>query len=320
MRLRSLNSFVVTGLASFIALVAQPAWAKAPAPLQRNPLGMSMAEHPGAARFAIVGDGGTADGKQRGVASSLLRQYQATPFSDLLLLGDNVYNTGAPEKFESTIGRPYRPLVTRGVRLLPILGNHDAFTQRGTAQLKYLGLGNNRWYRTTLANGRVDLFALDTTVFVDDAWIYRDARSQDWRMDQAEKQLAWMDEQFGKSTAPFKIVMGHHPLYSSGTRALERFQMRTAFGDVLHDNHIDAYLAGHQHIYERREPIHGVVHFVSGGGGRDPFLLGGRGRLPNVHRVVNHTVLFEDQGEALGFEAVAADGTSLDRGRLRPRR
>lgn len=279
-----------------------------------------MAEHPGATRFAMVGDGGTADGKQRGIASSLLRQYKTTPFSDLLLLGDNVYIDGAPEKFESALGRPFRPLLARGVRLLPILGNHDVGTQRGSAQLTYLGLGKKRWYRTTLAKGRVDLFALDTTVFVDDEWSYRDARSQDWRMAQAEKQIAWMNEEFGKSTAPYKIVMGHHPLYSSGTRAFERYQMRSVFGDVLHDNHIDAYLAGHQHIYERREPIDGVVHFVSGGGGRDPFLLGGRGRLPRVHRLENHTVMFEDRGEALGFEAVTADGTIIDRGELRQRR
>ncbi len=114
--------------------------------------------------------------------------------------------------------------------------------QPGEAQLRYLGLGKKRWYKTEVADGDVEVFAIDTTLLVTDRWTYHgEAR---WKQTQADAQLAWLDKTLASGTAKFKLVMGHHPLYSSGTRGTERREMREQLDGMLAEHGVDAYLAG----------------------------------------------------------------------------
>jgi 3',5'-cyclic AMP phosphodiesterase CpdA len=307
-------------VAFFVSLVVQPLGWAAPRPLQEDPLRPLPANTIGSHRFVMIGDAGTGDAAQRRMVAQLHKLHRERPFSHVLLLGDNVYVKGEIENFERAIGRPYRSLLRRGVRLLPVLGNHDAFTQRGQAQMRYFGLPGKRWYQTAIADGKVDLFALDTTLMVSDSWIYRGDHGQTWRAQKAEEEIAWLDDALPRSTAPYTFVIGHHPLYSSGARVGERRELRAALGDTLERNRVSTYSAGHQHIYERRKPKKGTIHFVSGGGGRQPSLLEGPGRLPDVHFVENHFVLFETRPEGLGFEAINADGNVIDSGLIPQRK
>ena len=248
-----------------------------------------------------------------------MQTHVRNPIASLVLAGDNVYVQGESEHFENALDKPYRQFVEAGVRILPVLGNHDVPLDRGRAQLAYLGLGAKRWYKTTLAAGDVELFAIDTTLHVTDEFSYLTPAANAWRIRHAEKQKSWLAESLAASTARYKVIVGHHPLYSSGSRAGERYQLRGEIGDIIDHGNVAAYVAGHQHIYERREPIHGVVHFVTGGGGRDPALLGGRGRLPNVHFLENHFTLFTASPAGLEYQAIAIDGSTIDSGIIAPR-
>ena len=261
MRFRSL-SLVVLLLASSLASAAPQ--------LQTHLFTRRAEATVGSRRFAVIGDAGTGRKRQRAVIARMLADHDERPFETVLMLGDNIYDDGPLERFDSAIGKPFSPLLQRGVRLYGILGNHDVQFQRGEAQLRYLGLGlgKKRWYKTAVADGDVEVFAIDTTLLVTDRWTYHgEAR---WKQTQADAQLAWLDKTLASGTAKFKLVMGHHPLYSSGTRGTERREMREQLDGMLAEHGVDAYLAGHQHVYERHEPRRGVVHFVSGADGRDP--------------------------------------------------
>lgn len=63
------------------------------------------------------------------------------------------------------------------------------------------------------------------------------------------KQRTWLDEQMKNSTAKWKIVVLHHPLYSiRGTRNLIQ---RWVFDNILRKNGADLVLQGHEHAYAR---------------------------------------------------------------------
>jgi hypothetical protein len=64
----------------------------------------------------------------------------------------------------------------------------------------------------------------------------------------------------------FIVTFGHRPAYSSGNGSSELASILDGLGDAYPKYVLD--LNGHVHIYERFEPIHGVTHITSGGGGR----------------------------------------------------
>jgi hypothetical protein len=273
---------------------------------------------PGGARFAVIGDGGTGDSGQSQIAAALSKTHATSPFASLVLLGDNVYPEGDPRRsFDAVIKTPYSPLLSRGVKLFGILGNHDVLYDGGRAQLRYLGNGGRRYYRTLLPGGDVELFALDSTVLVDPAEGSHASRSA-WAAKEAAKQVAWLDKALATSTARFKIVVGHHPLYTAGKgkREPERALMRTAIEPLLVKHGVAAYLAGHEHLYSRTSPVNGITHFTSGGGAY------ASKREPDTSRDIavvakqSHYMLFEAQGDKLSFEVRGADGRSLDRGSI----
>jgi hypothetical protein len=64
------------------------------------------------------------------------------------------------------------------------------------------------------------------------------------RRDQ-ENQRQWLDDRLGRSNAPIKIVIGHHPIYSIRTKG-SYFGMADLDG-LLFDHGVTAYVNGHDH-------------------------------------------------------------------------
>jgi hypothetical protein len=87
-------------------------------------------------------------------------------------------------------------------------------------------------------------------------------------------QLAWLNESLAASTATWKIVIGHHPIVSSGAHGSNK-GMEKHLLPVLQAHNVAAYLAGHDHHYERlhlpaqpnQQPPHTLLAWVAGGGG-----------------------------------------------------
>lgn len=281
-------------------------------PLQRDVFRPWDAATKGNKRFLMVGDAGTGTALQRQVSRQMLKRHRRAPIASAWLLGDNVYPNGESKHFERSLAQPFRPLIEAGVRLFAVLGNHDIPARWGADQLAYLGHGTRTHYRMPLADGEVEVFALDTNLFVElevskkgDAATYKAMR----------RQLTWLRKALATSTARYKIVVGHHPIFSSGTMKFERDAVRPLQA-ILAEGGASAYVAGHQHSYERRPPMKGVTHFVSGGGGREPEAHPNRGRPPKLRHFKNHFLAFEVTDDGLQFEAIDQDGTVFDRGVL----
>jgi Calcineurin-like phosphoesterase len=244
-------------------------------------------------RFVAFGDWGSGMPFQKKLAQQLAITYQQIPFAEVFLLGDNIYETGDVQHLaKSYFEEPYAPLIKGGVRFRAALGNHDIRDHHMRAQIDYFKMPSD-YYR--ISYGSADFFVLNTNSF------YRNKRQQ-----------AWLAKNLQESRATWKIVLGHHPLYSSGLHG-QTESLRWVLEPLLTRYHADFYLAGHDHDYERFKPIHGVQHIVSGGGGA--FLSPFR-KTPDPHSLVrlrtHHFLLFEMQERQLRLKVINRFGDLID--------
>jgi len=297
----------IRAIVAFLAIAAGTAAASA-RPFQVRPLARPVK----GSRFAVLGDAGGDRAGQRRVARTLRRVHKDHPFDAVLMLGDNAHEG---RTFKDAIDRPYRKLGKRGVRFFPVLGNHDVSEGRARARAERRHFGVPRHYRVRPAPG-VDAFAIDTTLFQKGSEELYGPKVEQLR----RRELAWLDRQLKKSRARFKIVYGHHSMYTS-VRAGDPEQtaiLRERVEPILVANKVALYLAGHYHYYERTAPIGGVTHMVSGGGGSN--LVEPDARAPHPRQVAvpeHHLVLFERVKGGLGFRTVSASGETLDEGVIR---
>ncbi len=241
--------------------------------------------------FTVIGDSGSGASFQKDIAKQLVRQYEATPFPFILHLGDIIYPNGEWDKLgASRYKNIYAPLFQQGVKMRPVLGNHDVRYGYKQGTLEYYQMPN-RYYTFSYQN--VDFFAIDTNI-----------------MNQTQRN--WLDKVLRESKAQWKIVYAHHPVYSSGAHRSSHSQIRH-LAPILAKHHVDFYLAGHDHNYERFRPILGVTYVVSGGGGaylRD-FI-----RKPENNSFIrlkkHHFLHFYVNGKTIRLQAIDKNGQIMD--------
>ena len=226
------------------------------------------------------------------------------PFDFVLMLGDNIYGPHAADDYVRKFEEPYKALLDAGVTFHASIGNHD-----DPAQIYYrrFHMGGQRYYSfrraerrlTGLTGAGVRFFALDSRSF-----------------DPA--QLSWLREQLDESGSTWKICFFHHPLYTSGRYAAGAAALRVALEPILVSGDVDVVFSGHEHVYERIKPQHGIAYFVSGAAGSlrpddlDPASpITARGFDQDYH-----FLLIEVSGDELYFQAISRAGETIDAGVL----
>ena len=198
-------------------------------------------------RFVALGDVGRGNIGQQKIADVMKEYFQQQPFVLVLLTGDNIYENGEIEKVGATFERPYRFLRQKPIPFYAVLGNHDVRTNNGVDQVNYPGFNmQGRYY--TFSQGIVQFFALDTN------------RKAEW-----SQQLIWLEKNLAASTATWKIVFGHHPLYSSGVHGTDPKRI-AKLCPLFARYGVQLYINGHDHNYERTEPIEGTTYLTCGAG------------------------------------------------------
>ncbi|MEB3259479.1 MAG: metallophosphoesterase [Cyanobacteriota bacterium] len=208
----------------------------------------SLAQPQGRLRFLAVADTGSGDANQRAVGQQMGLVHQRRPVDLVVLGGDNIYPSGDLALVETTFQRPYRELLQARVPFHAVLGNHDIRTANGVPQVAYKPFGmQGRFY--TLRRGLVDFVLLDTNV------------NADW-----QRQGSWLRTVLAQSRAPWKVVVGHHPIYSSGFYGNDP-HLGAKLTGLMRRHGVQLYINGHEHNYERSKPIDGITYLVVGGGG-----------------------------------------------------
>lgn len=242
-------------------------------------------EVPTGGTIAVIGDFGSGDDNQRAVADLVMAR---TPVA-IVTTGDNVYSDAG---YATLVGDYYGSFVDNAT-FFPATGNHD-YDEGIAAFDDYFGyLSGQREY--TVVVGDVGFFILDSEQGLAS-------------LDANHNQEAWLRKVVAASTATHKIVVVHHPPYSSGDRHGSTPDYQWDFASMG----VDMVLSGHDHVYERIE-LGGVTYVVNGAGGKNLYACG--------DRVSGSAVCFDEQFGALfitsrpdGFYAlfVAVDGTVVD--------
>ena len=79
-------------------------------------------------------------------------------------------------------------------------------------------------------------------------------------------QMIWLDSMLTPDF-DWKIVVGHHPLYTGGKRIEDKNYVRRHLEPLFEKHNVDVYLAGHEHDLQHIKPSDKQTHhFVSGAG------------------------------------------------------
>jgi 3',5'-cyclic AMP phosphodiesterase CpdA len=216
-------------------------------------LAQGVAEAEAPLRFVAIGDAGTGRPDQYVVARAMMQYWQTASFPFVLLAGDNIYDRGEIEKIRQAFEQPYADLLQQGVSFYAALGNHDVGTHNGEDEVAYPGFNMaGRYYTFTQAS--VQFFALDTTQALS-----KRAASR-WA-----EQLQWLRSELQRSQQPWKVVFGHHPVYSSGQHGSTP-ELMEALPPIFADYGVQLYINGHDHNYERTVPMEGTTYITTGNG------------------------------------------------------
>lgn len=263
-----------------------------------------LPSRPDSVKFAVIGDSGRGWKPQHDVARQMAAFRDRFPFAFVLMAGDNIYEGPAsPDDYRTKFEEPYAALLAAGVRFYAVLGNHDDPEQRHYAPFN---MGGHRYYTfeppANLLAGLVSdvrVFALDST-------------------DLDATQQAWLAEQLAKSRARWKIVLLHHPLYTSGRYGLQARWLRWQLESLLAEQGADVVFSGHEHIYQRSRLQRGIQYFITGGAGS---LRRGDGRettaIARSFDLDFHFMLIEIAGDALYFQTLTRTGLTVDAGVVR---
>ncbi|MBI3158969.1 MAG: metallophosphoesterase [Chloroflexi bacterium] len=252
------------------------------------------------ARFAIIGDYGTGDANAAAVAALVL----AWQPEFIVTTGDNNYPNGAAETIDPNIGQFYSDYIggyageygegSEVNRFFPTLGNHDWDTPGAQPYLDYFNLpGHERYY--DFVWGPVHFFMLDS-----------DSREPDG-IGRSSRQAEWLKAGLAASTAPWQVVVLHHPPFSSGRHG-DNPPLQWPYAGWG----ADLLLAGHDHLYERLE-IAGLTHVTNGlgGGSRYYFIV----PLPESlarYRAAHGALFISASPEGMDIEFVNVNGEVVD--------
>jgi acid phosphatase len=214
--------------------------------------------------FLAAGDTGWPGPMLDSVATAMDRVGSELPFSFVCLLGDNFYRNGVRSEVDG-LWRTVFEDEFRGPHLcVPFhcaLGNHD-HNGNVQAQVEY-STRSTRWnmpgqYYTFVepAGGdrEAQFFVLDT----------EELRRDDGAS--AEQRL-WLEDKLSRSTARWKIVMGHHPARSNGVHG-STSALRKSLEPLFERYGVALYLSGHDHDLELLETGRGYLQVVSGAGSK----------------------------------------------------
>jgi 3',5'-cyclic AMP phosphodiesterase CpdA len=204
-----------------------------------------------------------------------------------LMLGDNIYPRGATlgadglddlNRFKDILSEPFGNLVEAQEDYLTyvVLGNHDWMTSRagGFVQIEFLENADGFYMdgpfytvKPSVGNEQIELFVIDTNMMLASVPVYQAHINDDGServsdvesipgyfvqpMSNAEQNMRqWLRQALKQSTARWKFVVAHHPIWSSKA---EKFEQTRALRQLILPmvcRYADGFFAGHSHTLE----------------------------------------------------------------------
>lgn len=228
----------------------------------------------GALNFLIFGDWGReGQPEQLQVAAQMGVAAEAIAAKFVISVGDNFYEDGVKSVTDPTWKKSFENIYTAPSLQVPwwvALGNHD-YHGNVQAQIDY-SQTSPRWRmpgRTFVRTEKIDdttvadFFYLDTTPMAkaekEPGIMASSLQGQD-----PARQVDWLEAQLKASTAPWKIVIAHHPVFSGGVHGDTPYIVKNIL-PLLEKYGVHAYFNGHDHDLQHLQS--GNIHYFCSGAG-----------------------------------------------------
>jgi len=203
----------------------------------------------------LVGAGDIASCRSNGARETarLIASIPGTVFT----AGDHAYPDGTARQFAECYG-PTWGLFKERTRPAP--GNHDYRTEGARPYFEYFGENagppGRGYYSYSLGTWRI--LVIDSNIAVD----------------KESPQYAWLQQELTANPVICTLAIWHHPRFSSAKHGSQK--KMASIWELLYAHHVDVVINGHDHVYERLEPMdadgnrddeHGIRTFVVGTGG-----------------------------------------------------
>jgi tartrate-resistant acid phosphatase type 5 len=219
---------------------------------------LSLPSHDNVTRIIVTGDTGATHSRLR---AGILRVQKKTPIDAIVLVGDNFYPCGITSEKDEAWSKVTQHFGPAHVPIFPILGNHD-----------YGDPGPNQKPKALCSEFASNPGAeVKATVwqFPSRSYVLRNAAAEVVMFDSEPLAMGWTTPYLGSETSAvistwlhdrleessgkWRIVVGHHTIYSSGmhgrTNGADQTNMR-ALLPLLSSEHVDLYICGHDHDME----------------------------------------------------------------------
>ncbi len=248
-------------------------------------------------RIVAFGDMGWRSSDQEAVE----KQIERSRFDLALMAGDIGYPSGRLRDYEENVFPVYGALMA-SAPFFAASGNHDYMTDDGAPFRQVFALpenggasGRERWY--SLDWGFLHLVVLDSELL-------------------GKPQEDWLEADLTAAAgARWMIALFHRAPFSSGELG-DDAGSKASLVPILTRHRVPLVITGHEHDYERRDPVDGVQYIVTGGGGRGTRRVTSRAAGSAFAEQVAHFVYLEVTEAEIRIWAVDASGQTFDTARI----
>jgi hypothetical protein len=215
--------------------------------------------HPGPQDALFVGAGDIARCAELAYAQmtgamieDILRKF---PDAQAFTLGDNAYENGTAQQFQSCYGRAWGSF---NARTAPSPGNHEYHTPDAAPYFEYFD-----YYRAH-PEARRGYYSFELK-----GWHIVSLNSN-VEMGAGSPQVTWLEADLARNPKKCVLAYWHHPRFSSGVHGHQSDDLGRRTDQLwaaLARHGADVVLNGHDHHYERFAPIDGIRELVVGTGG-----------------------------------------------------
>ncbi|OJV54166.1 MAG: acid phosphatase [Bacteroidetes bacterium 43-16] len=230
--------------------------------------------------FLVIGDWGRHGGyHQKAVAGQMAKVAATADVNFIISVGDNFYPDGVQSAQDPSWNSSFENIYSNHMLFSDwwvVLGNHD-YKGNIQAQIDYSKI-SRRWNmpatyfsrKIKLENGKELLLVfLDTNPFVTSYYEKSGNMRENLALQDTAAQYKWLKETLADTATNihWKIVVGHHPMYSGGMRKGKKDteEIRLKFESLFNAHKVDAYICGHEHDLQIIKPAQQfTTQFLSG--------------------------------------------------------
>ncbi len=244
------------------------------------PPGNRLEAHAGALSFLVMGDWGrNGEDHQTLVAKQMGKTADALKPSFIVSTGDNFYPKGVVSEKDPLFFFSFENIYTAFSLQWDwylILGNHD-YLGKPDAQVKYSEISRRwkmpaRFYSKNFSinndsSQQVLILFIDTNPLIPQFYSNTEY-GPNVRATDSSAQKKWIETALANasSNVKWKIVVGHHPMYTGGSRTegYDTRAIRNTLKPVFDKYKVDAYISGHEHSLQHLKASGSTHHFISG--------------------------------------------------------